>query len=169
MRGHMKKSKEERIKALLAKHSFPPLEIVIPILEKAGRGEKELTSQIYETDMSIANGLKEILELKDKNMKALAKVFVVLLGYYGQKFEPVELSKDRFSLAMSDCPMLHVGKDVSTNVKSKYCDLICSAGAKAISAAILGSECACSWNKALIKGTGKCKVVFELGKINESC
>ena len=69
----MKRSKEERIKALLAKHSEPPLNVVIPILEKAGRGEKELTSQIYETDMSYAKGLKEILDLKDKNMKVLAK------------------------------------------------------------------------------------------------
>lgn len=163
----MKRSKEERIKALLAKHSEPPLNVVIPILEKAGRGEKELTSQIYETDMSYAKGLKEILGLKDKNMKVLAKVFVALLSSYGQKFEPVELSADRFSLTVSDCPMIHVGKDVSTSVRSKYCDLVCSAGSKAVTAAVLGSECTCYWDKALIKGAGKCKVVFELGKADD--
>jgi hypothetical protein len=159
----MKRSKEEQIKALLARHSFPPLEVVIPILEKAGRGERELASQLYETNISLAHGLKETLGLKDKNMKALAKMFEVLLGSYGQKFEPVELSATRFSLTVSDCPMMHVGKDVSTSVKSKYCDLICSAGAKAITATVLGTESTCSWDKALIKGTGKCKVIFTSG------
>jgi hypothetical protein len=164
----MKKSKEEQIRLLVSTHSFPPLEVVIPILENAGRGEKELANQIHDTDVFLANGLKEILGLKDKNMRAVAKIFGVLLGSHGQRFEPVELSESRFSLTVSDCPMMHVGKNVSASVRSKYCDLVCSAGSKAIAETILGPESACSWDKALIKGAGKCKVEFALGRKNES-
>jgi hypothetical protein len=50
----MKKTSEEQVKALFAEHSLPPLEVIIPILEKAGRGEQELTSYIYETYLSLA-------------------------------------------------------------------------------------------------------------------
>jgi len=161
----MTKSKEEQIKTLLARHSSPPLEVVIPILKKAGRGEEELESLLYKDNMSLANGLKETLGLKDKNMKTIAKMFEVIIGSsYGQKFEPIELSETRFFFTVSDCPMLHLGKDVGTSVKSKFCDLICSVGAKAIATAVLGPESTCTWDKALIKGAGKCKVVFESGK-----
>jgi hypothetical protein len=54
----MTKGKEEQIKTLFAGHIFPPLEIVIPILEKAGRGEKELTRQIHDAYASLANGAR---------------------------------------------------------------------------------------------------------------
>jgi hypothetical protein len=40
--GAMKKTAENRIKDLFSKHSFPPVEVIIPILEKSGRGEQEL-------------------------------------------------------------------------------------------------------------------------------
>jgi hypothetical protein len=57
----MKKTAEERMKALFAEHSFPPLEVIIPILEKAGRGEQELATQIYDAHLALAEGIKEIL------------------------------------------------------------------------------------------------------------
>lgn len=142
----MKKTVEEQIKVLFEKHSIPPLEVIIPIFEKTGRGEQELTAQIYDTYTSLAKGIKEILGLKDKNMKALAKVLEVTLGSEGQKFEPIELSESRFSFSVTDCPMLHVGKDVRSNVKSKFCDLCCTGGSKAIMDAVL------SPHKALAHG-----------------
>ncbi len=158
----MKKTVEERIKALFAKHSLPPFEVIIPILEKTGQGEEELTAQFYDSTVSLARGLKEILGLKDKNMKSLAKLMEVVLGFEGQKFEPIELSESRFSFSISDCPMLHVGRDVSSNVKSKFCDLWCGSGSKALMDTVLGKGAgACAWDKCLIKGAGKCKVVFE--------
>ncbi len=160
----MKKGVEEQIRSVLAKHSFPPLEVVIPILEKAGRGEEELTTQLYESNMSLVSELREILKLKDGKMRNLARMFEVLLSCYGQRFEPIELSDIRFSFSISDCPMLHVGKDVNASVRGKYCDLVCSAGAKAFTKAILGPDGTCSWDKALIKGAGKCQVIFEMGK-----
>jgi hypothetical protein len=160
----VKKSAEEQIRTLLARHSFPPLEVIIPILEKAGRGEQELTNQMYDTQVAITNGVKEILNLKDKDMKTAAKIFELICVYSGQKIEPLELSQTRFSLSVSDCPMLHVGKNVSTNVKSKFCDLCCSAGAEATFANVLGPGATYSWDKKLIRGAGKCTVTVELGK-----
>lgn len=160
----VKKSVEEQIKNLLARHSVPPLEVIIPILEKAGRGEQELTNQMYDMHISITNGMKEILNLKDRDMKTLAKIFEVICVYSGQRIEPNELSQTRFSLSVSDCPMLHVGKNINTNVKSKFCDLCCSAGSRAIAGTVLGREVTCSWDKKLIRGAGKCTVTFELGK-----
>ena len=160
----VKKSAEEQIKTLLTKQSFPPLEVIIPILEKAGRGEQELAKQMYDTQVSITNGVKEILNLKDKDMKTAAKIFELICDYSGQKIEPIELSQTRFSLSISDCPMLHVGKDVSIDVKSKFCDLCCSTGASAIAGTVLGQEFTCSWDKKLIKGGGKCTTTVELGK-----
>ncbi len=160
----LKKSKEEQIKALLAKHSFPPVEVIIPILEKAGRGEQELTNQICETSLSLVNGVKEILSLEENNMKNLAKMFEVLFSADRMNIEPIELSETRFSFTVSNCPMLHVAENVSTNVKSKFCDLICNAGAKAIVDTMIGTANICTWDKALIKGAGKCKVTVELGK-----
>jgi len=160
----MKKTKEEQIKALFAKHTSPPLEVIIPILQKAGRGEQELTDKIYEITLSQVNGLREILNLKDKNIKNLAKMWEVMMGFEGSKIEPIELSETRFSFSVSDCPMLHVGKDVSQEIRSKFCDLICIAGSKAVKDSMLGPESAYYWDKALIKGAGKCKVVFELVK-----
>ena len=161
----VKKSAEEQIKSLLARQSFPPLEVIIPILQKAGRGEQELTDQIYDMHVSITKGVKEILHLKDGEVKTAAKIFELICIYSGQKIEPIGLSQTRFSLSVSDCPMLHVGKDVNKDVKSKFCDLYCSAGSKAIFDTVLGPACTCSWDKKLIKGAGKCTVTFELGKV----
>lgn len=39
--GAVKKTAEKQIKDLLMKHSIPPLEVIIPILEKVGRGEQD--------------------------------------------------------------------------------------------------------------------------------
>lgn len=161
----VKKTAEEQIKVLFAKYSLPPLEVIIPILEKTGRGEQELAAQIYDTYISLANGLIEILGLKDKNMKTLAKMMEVVFGFEGQKFEPIELSDSRFSYSLPDCPMLHVGKGVSSNVKSKFCDLWCTSASKALMDSVLGQQRGtCTWNKALIKGANKCMVVYELVK-----
>jgi len=151
------------MKALFAEYSVPPLDVIIPVLERAGRGEQELTAQVYDSVVSLANGLKEVLGLKDKGMKALAKVWEVMSSFEGVKFEPIELSDSRFSFSISDCPMLHVGRDVSSNVKSKFCDLICAGGGKALMDTFLGEgRGTCTWDKCLIKGAGKCKLVFEL-------
>jgi hypothetical protein len=161
----LKKTAEEQIKALFAKYSIPPLEVIIPILEKSGRGEQQLTAQVYDTTTGLAEGIKEILDLKDKSMKALAKVEGVLLGSYGMKFEPIELSESRFSYSVPDCPMVHVGKDVSSKVKSKFCDLCCAGASKALMDSIFGQgRVSCTWDKSLIKGARKCKVVYELVK-----
>ena len=161
----MKKTAEERIKVLFAKQSFPPLEVIIPILEKAGRGEQELTAQVYDVESTLARGIREILGLQDKDMKTLAKVVGILFGFEGIRFEPIELSESRFSFSILDCPMLHVGKNVSLNVKSKFCDLICAGGSKALVDTILGQgKGSCSWDKSLIKGAGKCRLVFDLVK-----
>jgi len=161
----VKKTAEEQIKALLAKYSMPSLEVIIPILEKSERGQQELTTQVYDEIKSLAIGLKEILGLKDKNMRAVAKINEVMFSFEGQKFEPIELSDSKFSFSVSDCPMLHVGKNVSFDVKSKFCDLLCVGGSKAIIDVILGSNKAtCTWNKALIKGLSKCTLVWELAR-----
>jgi len=160
----VKKTVEEQMRTLLTKYTYPPVEVAIPILERAGRGEEELASQIHEMDMSVLSGIMKILNLKEKNMRTVSKMFGVLLSYYGQKYEPVELSENRFCLSISDCPMLHVGKNVSTEVKSKFCDVLCSSTAKAMAQLVLGQEGSCSWDKALIKGGRKCTVAFELVK-----
>ena len=160
----MKKTVEGQMRTLLTKYTYPPVEVVIPILEKAGRGEEELSSQIREIDMSVLSGIMKILNLREKNMRTVSKIFGVLLSYYGQKYEPVELSENRFCLSISDCPMLHVGKNVSTEVKSKFCDVLCSSTAKVMAQLVLGQEGSCSWDKALIKGGRKCTVAFELVK-----
>ena len=68
----VKKTAEEQIKVLFAKHSMPPLEMIIPILEKTGRGEQELTVEIYDTYAGLIKGIKEILGFKDSNMKTVA-------------------------------------------------------------------------------------------------
>jgi hypothetical protein len=161
----MKKTSEEQIKALFARHSLPPLEVIIPILEKAGRGEQELTSYIYETYRSLAKEAREVLGLKERNMNSLAKLVGALWSFEGQKFEPVELHDSKMVLGVPDCPMMHVGEKVSFEMKSKFCDLLCTAGSKALMDAVYGKdEGSCTWNKSLIKGSGKCKVVFELVK-----
>ena len=160
----MKKTVEEQMRTLLTKYTYPPVEVAIPILERAGRGEEELANQVHEVDMSVLSGIMKILNLKEKNMRTVSKMFGVLLSYYGQKYEPVELSENRFCLSVSDCPMLHVGKNVSTEVKGKFCDVLCSSTAKAMAQLVLGQEGSCSWDKALIKGGRKCTVAFELVK-----
>jgi len=156
---------EEQIKVLFAKHSFPPVELVIPILEKTGKGQQELAAQVYDTFKSLADGIKEILGLKEKNMKALAKMTEAVLSFYGQRLEPIELSESKFSYSVSDCPMCHVGRDVSSNVKSKFCDLYCTSGEKAFMDSVLGqNKAVCTWDKALIKDARKCTVTYELVK-----
>ncbi len=160
----MKKTVEEQMRVLLAKYTYPPVEVVIPILEKTGRGEKELADQIHEIDMAVLSGTMKILNLKEKNMRTVSKMFGVLLSSYGQKYEPIELSENRFCVSVSDCPMLHVSKNVNVAVKSKFCDVLCSSTAKAMAQLVLGKEGNCSWDKALIRGGRKCTVAFELVK-----
>jgi hypothetical protein len=160
----VKKTVEEQMRALLTKYTYPPVEVVIPILEKTGRGENELAAQVHEIDMSLLSGMMKILNLKEKNMRAVSKMFGVILSSYGQKYEPIELSENRFCVSVSDCPMLHVGKNVNTAVKSKFCDVLCSSTAKAMAQLVLGDEGRCSWDKALIKGGRKCTVAFEFVK-----
>lgn len=162
--SQVKKTVEEQMRTLLTKYTYPPVDVVIPILEKAGRGEKELAAQLHEIDMSVLSGLMKILNLKEKNMRTVSRMFGVLLSFYGQKYEPVELSENRFCLSISDCPMLHVGKNVNMLVKSKFCDVICSSTAEVMTQLVLGQEGSASWDKALIKGGRKCTVAFELGK-----
>jgi hypothetical protein len=161
----MKKTVEEQIKALFAKYSIPPIEVVIPILEKAGRGEQELTSYIYETYFKVAKETKGVLGLKEGNMKSLARLVGALWSFEGQKFEPVELYDSKLILGVPDCPMMHVGDKVSFDVKSRFCDVLCAAASKALMDAVCGkNKSRCEWNKSLIKGSGKCRVVFELVK-----
>jgi hypothetical protein len=163
--NEMEGTAQERLKDLFAKHPFPPLDVIIPIFENAGRGERELSTQIYNSDASLANGIKEILGFKGKDMRTLAKVWEILSSFGGQKLQPIILDESRFSFSISECPMLHVGNDVSSSVKSKFCDLICTSGSKAIMDTILGQgRATCSWNKALIEGAGKCTVTYRLLK-----
>ena len=159
----MKKSTEERLRALFAKHQFPPVDVVIHVLEKSGRGEQELMSQFYETEVSLTKGIMQILDLKTRDMKTLVKVMEVVFLWEGQKFEPIELSDSRFSYAVPDCPMLHVGKDISAEVKGKFCDLFCTAASQAMMDTVLGKEKgSCRWDKSLIKGAGNCRLLWEL-------
>jgi len=161
----LKKTAEKQIRDLLAKHTYPPVEVIIPILEKAGRGEQELTAQIYNTYATVAEGTTRILGLKGKDMRTVAKVFEILLSLEGLKLQPVELSESKFSFNLPDCPMVHVGKNVSFDVKSKFCDLICTAGSRGLMDTILGPQKGtCTWDKALIRGAGKCTTTFELVK-----
>jgi len=159
----LKKTTEKQIRDLLKKHSYPPLEVIIPILEKSGRGERELAAHVSEIDLSVIKGIKEILKLKDNNMRTLAKVLEIYLAFGGAQFQPVELTESRFAITISDCPMLHVSKDVDFNVKSKFCDLICASASKVIIDNVLRPKRGvCTWDKALIKGAGKCILAFEL-------
>ena len=158
----MKKTAENRIKDLFLKHSYPPVEVIIPILEKSGRGEQELSRQLYDTYVHLAIEIKEILGLKDKNMKTLVKVWGIITSFEGIKIQPIELDDSRFSFSVADCPMLHVGKDIPLNVKSKFCDLICTSAGKALLDTILSPyRGTLTWDKALIKGAGKCTITFE--------
>lgn len=159
----MRKSTEERLRALFAKHQFPPVDVVIHVLEKSGRGEQELTSQFYDTEVSLTKGIMQILDLKTRDMKTLVKVMEVVFLWEGQKFEPIELSESKFSYAVPDCPMLHVGKDISAEVKGKFCDLFCTAASQAMMDTVLGKEKgSCRWDKSLIKGAGNCRLLWEL-------
>jgi hypothetical protein len=159
----LKKTAEKQIRDLLRKHQYPPLDVIIPILEKSGRGEQELAAQVSETDLSVIKGIKEILGLMDNNMKTLAKVLEIYLAFGGAEFQPVELTESKFAIAISDCPMLHVSKGVGLNVKSKFCDMICASAGKVIIDTLLSPRRGiCTWDKALIKGAGKCTLAFEL-------
>lgn len=161
----MKKTVEEQLKTLFTEHQLPPMDVIIPILEKAGRGDEELSTQVYDTITSLAAGIKEVLGLEDRNIETVAKICETTYNATAEIFEPLELTDTRFSSNMSDCPLLHVGKDVNLNTKSRFCDLICTTGSRAIFDSVMGpQQGSCTWDKALIKGTGKCTVVFELGK-----
>ena len=159
----MKKSPEERIKHLFAQLPYPPIDVIIPILEKAGHGEKELESQIYEIYCHLAKGIEEIMNLKGSDMKTLARVWeVAISSSEGMRMQPLELSESKFSFSITDCPMIHVGKNVSTDVKSKFCDIVCTAGSRALIDTVLAPhKGTCAWSKTLIKGIGKCTVTFE--------
>ncbi len=157
----MKKTAENRIKYLFSKHAFPPVEVIIPILEKTGRGEQELSTQLYDTYAHLAAEIREILGLKDKNMKTLVKVWEIIAGFEGVDIQPIEKDDSRFSFSLADCPMLHVGKDIGLNVKSRFCDLICTSAARALLDTLLGSHRGTlTWNKALIRGASKCTITF---------
>jgi hypothetical protein len=159
----MEESVEKQLKALFSRCSIPPLNVIIPILQKTGRGEQELTAHVYDAYVNIAKGLREIMAYNDNDMKTLAKVWEMAIGFEGSRFMPIELSESRFSFSISDCPMLHVGKDIRFEVKSKFCDLVCTGGSRGLMDTVLApSKGACTWNKALIKGEGKCTVVFEI-------
>lgn len=158
----VRKSAEERLKVLFAKHQFPAVDVVIPVLQKSGRGEKELMSQFYVTEVSLTKGIMQILGLKTRDMKTLVKVMEVVFLWEGQKFEPIELSDSKFSYAVPDCPMVHVGKDITEEVKSKFCDLFCTAASQAMMDTVLGKgKGSCYWDKSLIKGAGNCKLLWE--------
>jgi len=158
----LKKTAEKQIRDLLKKHSYPPLEVIIPILEKSGHGEKELAAQVSEIDLSVIKGIKEILGLRDNSMKTLAKILEIYMAFSGAEFQPVELKESRFVFTLSDCPMLHVSKEVSLDVKSKFCDLICASAANVMDTVLGPNRITCTWDKALIKGAGKCTLAFEL-------
>jgi len=163
--GAMKKTPEDRIRELFSKHSFPPMEVIIPVLQKTGKGEQELEAQLYNAYVDLARQITEILGLKEKNMKTMAKVWGIIASFEGIKIQPVHQDESKFSFSLSDCPMVHVGKDISYNVKSKFCDLICNSASKALLDTILNPDKATlTWNKALIKGAGKCTITFELVK-----
>jgi hypothetical protein len=158
----LKNTAENRIKDLFSRHSYPPLEVIIPILEKSGRGEQELSRQLYDTYTNLASEIKEILGLKEKNMQTLAKVWGVITSFEGIKIQPIEQTDSRLSFSLTDCPMVHVGKDIPLNVKSKFCDLICTSAAKALLDTLLSPHRGnLTWDKALIKGAGKCTITFE--------
>jgi hypothetical protein len=156
------KTAEERIRDLLSKYSFPPVEVIIPILEKSGRGEQELAAYVYDQEKEIVPAVMKILGLKERNLRTVARAIEAYWGAQGLRFQSVELSDSKFSFTMSICPMLQVGKDASPSVKEKFCDLICSAGATALNDIVLSPKGAiCTWNKALIKGANKCTLTFE--------
>ena len=103
-------------------------------------------------------------EVGCEDMETVAKICETIYNASGEIFEPIELTNARFSSNMSDCPLLHVGKDISLNAKSRFCDLICTTGSKAVFNTVMEpQQGSCTWDKALIKGAGKCTVVFELG------
>lgn len=157
---------EEQLKVLFAKHSLPPLEVIIPILETTGRGKEELVAQFYDTYTSLVKTVKEILGLKGKDIKTLAKVGEIIFSFEGRKFQPLKLTDTSFCISLTDCPMCHVGDDVDINVKRRFCDLICTGATQATMDSVLGpNRGTCTWEKALIRGARKCTVTFELAKV----
>lgn len=158
----MKKTQETRLKELFSKYSAPPLDVIIPMLEKTGQREQDLFKQLYDTYANLAQEIRKILELESGSMKTLVKVWGIICGFEGIKIQPVEMSDSRVSYSLSDCPMLHVGKDISLSVKGRFCDVYCTSASKALVDTLIGSRWGVvSWDKALIKGAAKCTVVFE--------
>lgn len=161
----MEGSVEKRLADLFSRYSMPPLDVIVPMLEERGRGEQELRATIYDAYIHIAEEMMRILALDENSMKSLAKVWEVATGFEGGRMVPIELTETRFSFSIPDCPMLHVGKRVGPDVKSRFCDIVCSNGSRALMDAVLSpSKGTCTWNKALIRGERKCTVVFELEK-----
>jgi hypothetical protein len=159
----VKKTAENKLRALFAKHQFPAVDVVIPVLERSGRGEEELFRQFYETEVSLTRGIMQILGLRTKDMKTLVKAMEVVFSWEGQKFEPIELSESKFSYAVPDCPMVHVGKNITSEVKSKFCDLFCTAASQAMMDTVLGKgKGSCRWDKSLIHGGDRCRLLWEI-------
>jgi hypothetical protein len=157
-----KKTSEDELRSLFSKHTFPPVEVIIPILEKTGQGEQKLANQIYDTYVHLALEIRKILGLEERNMKTLAKVWGIITSFEGMSIQPIELNDSKYSFSLVDCPMAHVGKNIPLNVKSKFCDLVCTSASKALMDSLLGSDKAeVTWDKALIKGARKCTVAFE--------
>jgi hypothetical protein len=156
-----KKTTEDRIRDVYSQYSFPPLEVIIPILQRSGRGEQELAKQLYERYANLTVKIRDILGLEKKSIKTLVKVWGVMASFEGVKIQPIELNDTRYSFSLTDCPMLHVGKNVDRKVKSQFCDLICNSASKALLDTILGSDkTTLTWDKALIKGASKCTITF---------
>lgn len=79
--------------------------------------------------------------------------------------QPIELTDARYSLSLVNCQISHIGKGVSLNVKSKFCDAVCAGASGGLMDVALGKgRGTCTIDKALIKGKGKCTAVFELVK-----
>jgi hypothetical protein len=156
---------EERIRDLSAKRLILPIEVIIPILEKAGRGEQELTAHIYSSSSSLSEEINEILGLTEKNMRTLAKLWEIFCGIQGIRIQPIELTETRYSVSVASCGMLHVGKGVRLNVKNKFCDVVCGGVGRGVMDVALGPDRGtCMGDKGLIEGKNKCKLAFELVK-----
>jgi hypothetical protein len=158
----VKKTAESNLRVLFSKHQFPPVDVAIAVLQKSGRGEQELASQLYDTYASLTKGIMQVMNFKTRDMKTLAKVMEITFSWEGQKFEPIELSDFKFSYAVPDCPMLHAGKNVSAGVKGKFCDLYCTSVSQAMTDTVLGKgKATCRWDKSLVISGKKCKLLWE--------
>ena len=98
-------------------------------------------------------------------MRTLAKVWEILASFTGQRLQPIALDESRFTVSISECPMRHVGDDMSKSVKAKFSDLICTTATKALMDTIIGhGKLTCSLDKALIEGASNCTITYNLLK-----